>query len=97
MRVIIRRPAAADIRHGRRWYEAQREGLGDEFFAVVREMILRVGDAPEVWPVVHRDVRRVLLRRFPYALFYTIRGDRVFVIACLSTSRAPRRWKSRAQ
>ena len=49
----------------------------------------------KAYPVVHRGTRRMLVRRFPYAIFYRTYGDVAVVVACMHGSRDPRRWKSR--
>lgn len=40
-------------------------------------------ETPELGPVAHRDLRRVLLRRFPYAVYYRIAAPTIEVRACL--------------
>jgi plasmid stabilization system protein ParE len=52
-------------------------------------------DNPVLYPVVHRDARRALLPRFPYALFYRPEPDRILVIACFHAKRDPLVWQSR--
>lgn len=47
-------------------------------------------------PVVHQRVRRILLRRFPYAIFYLAGDDRAEILACTHTRRHPRHWRRRA-
>ena len=91
MRVLIRAAAAADIDEAYLWYENRRIGLGEEFLRevdAVRERILR---SPDTFPVMHRQTRRVLLRRFPYAMYYRLDGDLVIVVACMHGRRDPRR------
>ena len=68
--MIIRPEAEADLVAARAWYEKQREGLGAEFILCVEEALQRIGRMPEMYAVVHRDIRRVLTRRFPYAIYY---------------------------
>jgi toxin ParE1/3/4 len=73
---ILRPAAAADVEDAWRWYEARREGLGDEFLKVAQATLESICAHPESAPVVHRDIRRKLLRRFPYGFFYRlIRGQ----------------------
>ena len=47
------------------------------------------------FPIVFKNVRRALLRRFPYARFFAIEGDTLFVIACFHASRDPLQWQKR--
>jgi hypothetical protein len=41
-------------------------------------------------------VRRALVRRFPYAVFYRVESDAPVIIACVHCRSHPRRWQSRA-
>jgi hypothetical protein len=45
--------------------------------------------------VVLRDIRRQLLKRFPYGLFYRLIEGQVVVVACFHAKRSPRVWRSR--
>ena len=88
--------AEADLANARDWYERQRGGLGSAFLLSMEEVLERIRRTPEMNPVVHRDVRRALTRRFPYAVYYRIEGDEVVVLGIFHAGRAPREWQSRA-
>jgi plasmid stabilization system protein ParE len=47
---------------------------------------------PEMFARVHGDVRRVIVSRFPYAVFYKIEADWIVVLAVLHTARDPKSW-----
>lgn len=95
MRFVVRPAAAADIDEAFLWYEGQRSGLGDEFLAAAQTVIDVIAEHPLRFPVVRRDTRRVLLGRFPYAMYYRIYDEVVVVVACMHGRRNPRRWQSR--
>jgi plasmid stabilization system protein ParE len=92
---VLRPAAAADVEEAWLWYEAQREGLGDEFLQVVQDALESIAAFPESAPLVQRDIRRHLLRRFPYGLFYRLIQGQVVVVACFHARRSPRVWRSR--
>ena len=46
---------------------------------------------PMVHQKVHRDFRRRLLRRFPYAVYFRVEEDRVVVFGLFHCARDPRR------
>jgi plasmid stabilization system protein ParE len=90
-RVIIRPNAEADLREAYSWYESQRAGLGDELLIQVRAAIRLLETDPERRPFYYRSFRRLLARRFPYKIFYSIEGDRVIVFRILHVKREHQR------
>ncbi len=95
MRVRFRAEAAADVSLAREWYEAKSPGLGDAFVASLEAVVDLVADLPEAFPEIGVGLRRALLSRFPYTLYYRFNGGGVEVIACLHTRQSPGRWRSR--
>jgi plasmid stabilization system protein ParE len=77
------------------WYESQRAGRGEDFLAAVREALDQIQEYPEMHPTVHRDIRRILIRRFPYGVYFTVGASHIWVIAVYHGKRDPAGWKSR--
>jgi plasmid stabilization system protein ParE len=50
---------------------------------------------PELHAKVHQDYRRVLVRRFPYAIFYEYAAETVTVYSVFHTSQDPDKWRKR--
>ena len=94
--VRIRREAELDLTEAFQWYEERREGLGADFLLCVQAALEVISRQPAIHPIVHRQVRRALIRRFPYGVFYLADNDRVTVIAVMHAMRNPTRWKDRA-
>lgn len=80
---------------GRLWYDAQRPGLGDEFIACVEAAMARAARDPEAHERVHADVRRVLVRRFPFGVFYQVEDELLVVLAIAHVRRNPGYWLGR--
>ncbi len=94
MPAVIFLPAAQiEASEAQDWYEAR--GLGAAFRAELDNAVQRLTANPLQFPLVFADIRRALLRRFPYALFFRIVDDAVFVMACFHSSRDPRIWQHR--
>jgi plasmid stabilization system protein ParE len=91
----IRKPAQADITDAARWYEQQDKALGAEFLRAQDACFSSIQRGPESHTRVHARVRRALLRRFPYGVFYVVEEQRISVIACLHVRRRPGTWKGR--
>jgi toxin ParE1/3/4 len=81
--------AAADF------YEQQQAGLGVDFIARVREVLQRIAANPKLHAAVYQDVRKAVVRRFPYIVLYREDAGEVIVISVFHTSRDPSVWQSR--
>ncbi|MGO9570185.1 MAG: type II toxin-antitoxin system RelE/ParE family toxin [Desulfomonilaceae bacterium] len=92
---LIRPDAETDIAEAYRWYEEQREGLGADFLLCVEEGLSKIQRAPEAYPVVHKNVHRLLIKRFPYGIFYVVEPAVIIVLAVLHERRDPAAWQSR--
>ncbi len=90
--VILRPRAERDIEVARKWYDAQQVGLGEAFLSAVQERLEAIRRFPESCPEIHKIVRRAMVRRFPYLIFYLLTLDRIVVLAVLHTSRNPANW-----
>ena len=85
--VIIRPAAEADLLEARRWYDTQRPGLGDDFVEVIGQAVGLLEERAERFPIYYRGFRRVMLRRFPYKMFYRIEAEQVIVFRVLHAKR----------
>jgi plasmid stabilization system protein ParE len=77
------------------WYDHQRKGLGAEFFLCVDESIERIQNNPQLYPLVYNNIRRAVVRRFPFAVFYEVEESEIRVIGVFHSRRDPDQWKSR--
>lgn len=96
MRRVLFRPEARDeFETAGEWYEGERRGLGGDFLEAVDEQLTRIAANPLLYPTVYRDIRKAALRRFPYCIYFRLRGDAVVVLAVFHTARSPATWKQR--
>ena len=96
MKAIRFRPEVVDdLSTASAWYERERPTLGEDFLAAVERCVETLAAGPRLHPVVHRDVRRALLSRFPYAVYFVAEGDEVTVLAVLHVRRSPEAWNVR--
>jgi plasmid stabilization system protein ParE len=94
--VVLRDEAQAEFDAAFDFYENQKPGLGVAFAARVQEVFDRIGANPQMHAVVFADVRKAVVARFPYCVFYRAEAARVQVIAVFHSSRDPSIWQGRA-
>jgi ParE toxin of type II toxin-antitoxin system, parDE len=92
LRVVFRVSAGTQVVEAQTWFDKQRHGLGAEFARSLESAVSRVARNPLSAPAVYQDVRRVLLKRFPYSVFYIVQGEVLLVLSCMHTRRAPADW-----
>ena len=90
--VVYRRRVQHDLGDAFDWYELQRPLLGEEFLAAVQSTLRAIEQYPELFEVVHGEVRRAIISRFPFAVFYTVEPRRIVVLRVLHTARNPALW-----
>jgi plasmid stabilization system protein ParE len=76
------------------WYE-QHAGLGNDLVTRVREVLNRISINPLLHAVTYKDVRKAVVRRFPYVVLYREEAGAVVVVSVFHTSRDPSIWQSR--
>jgi plasmid stabilization system protein ParE len=95
--LIIRPEAEAELAEAFDWYEERVRGLGSEFLISVDAAIHSIIRKPLQFCKVHNNVRRALLRRFPYSVFFLAEGNRIVILAVFHAKRDPKRWQERQQ
>jgi plasmid stabilization system protein ParE len=93
--LVFRLEVREELNDAHSWYESQKPGLGDEFLDCVDETVNRISQMPESYLIVYGDIRRAVVRRFPYAVYYRIVSSRVIVTAIFHGRRDPKSWQTR--
>jgi plasmid stabilization system protein ParE len=79
--------AVEDLDEAFQWYETRRAGLGVEFAEDADRQIAWLLRFPLAHPVVLNGIRRAILRRFPYGIYYLVEGETIIVLAVLHLRR----------
>lgn len=93
--VVLRDEATAEFDEAFDHYEAEFAGLGVEFAGEVQEVFDRISVTPSLHAIVFADVRKAVVRRFPYCILYRPHAAHVEVIAVFHTKRDPSVWQGR--
>lgn len=94
-KIKISEEAELDLDDAYQWYESQVNQLGSELIRVVDQNLALIQQNPLAYPIIYNNVRRKLLPRFPYGLFYVIHDDIIFILAFFHVKRDPQQWKKR--
>lgn len=69
-RILIAEEAEEEIKLAKAWYEKQRKGLGKNFTNTIKEEINSLKSDKVEHRLILGDVRRILIKRFPYLIYY---------------------------
>ena len=78
-----------DVMGGYTWYEEKAIGLGEEFLRIFYACASEIPRNPLLYPKVHHEFRRRLLKRFPYALYFKIKDREIVVFGLFHCARDP--------
>ena len=95
MNVRFLAPARQELAEAADYYNSRREGLGDAFLREVETGVARIVRLPLAWPVIRGEIRKYLIRRFPYRILYAVEADDVVIVAVAHLRRDPEYWVDR--
>ena len=79
------------------WYEREQPSLGEAFLAEVEQVLRAIIISPDVFPEEFNGVRKAVVKRFPYCIYFRTRGEVMVVLAVFHSARNPKIWQSRKQ
>jgi toxin ParE1/3/4 len=97
MTVSIHPEAERDLADRLDYYERQNPGLGYEFVREVRNSIEFLQIHPEMGQRIDAQLRRILLRRFPYSIIYARDNETIRVLSVAHHHRRPGYWRDRME
>jgi len=79
-----------ELEEARAFYESRAPGLGSQFIDEVERQVLRIAATPGRWMIVQGDIRRALMTRFPYTVYFRQIGpDRIRITVVKHQRRHP--------
>lgn len=94
-RILLRPQAEAELAEAISWHEAHGCGLGADFLRAFEAALSAIKRHPQAFPVILKEARRAMLRKFPYSVIFTVSADEILVVACFHAKRNPKRWQKR--
>ena len=95
MRLIYHPDAEAELIMAAQFYEQRVPTLGAQFLDATDRAIGIILEAPERWNIIETEMRRYLMPRFPYAIYYRVLPDHLRILAFKHHSRHPDYWRYR--
>jgi plasmid stabilization system protein ParE len=95
MQVTYHPDAEAELREAATYYESQNPGTADRLLREFDALVVQIAAAPERWPIVEGDLRRRVMKRFPYGVYYRVSGDGIRILVVKHHKRHPDYWRYR--
>ncbi len=95
MKIEFLEAAEIELDEAFKWYEAQQKNLGMQFLTEFDAAIRRISAYPKLYALLENEVRRCLIKRFPYGVLYGIDADTIVIIAVAHLHRKPNYWVGR--
>ena len=95
MNVIFLEEAEQEFLEAALYYENQAKGLGEKLMSDVYQTIERIVDFPYNAQNLTEDVRRKLLKHYPFGVLYRIDNNEILIVAVMNLKRKPLYWLNR--
>lgn len=89
-------PAArSELLEARSWYEERSLASATAFAQEIASAIGRIAETPGRYPISDHNTRRVILRRFPFSIFFRKGIEEIVIVAIAHQKRRPGYWRRR--
>ena len=82
-----------EIRESYNWYESKSKGLGEKFLKELEKSFSAIRQTPNTYPMVSKNIRRILVNKFPYGILYKNTLTEIYVVAVMHLKRKPYYWR----
>src|SRR6267154_550008 len=86
-----------DIREIVWWYRNEQEGLEERFLLSLKASTDSLLKNPQIYQINFQSIRSLLLKRFPYRLYYFIENSSIVVLGVIHTKRNPKLIRKRVK
>ena len=96
-KIFVHHETQLEVQETFHHYQDLNEGLGFEFIRSMDATLQFIKRNPFSYQKIYGEIRRVLLRKFPYALFYLVEENQIVILACLHQKRSEIDWLRRVK
>jgi len=91
----IRAAAKQDLQDAFQYYQSCLPNLGHEFLLCIDAEMHAIQRMPQRYRLVFKSIRRAVIRRFPFCIYFVESEHLISIIAVLHVRRAPDNWQRR--
>ncbi|HLP48931.1 MAG TPA: type II toxin-antitoxin system RelE/ParE family toxin [Candidatus Kapabacteria bacterium] len=95
MRYIFHPEALQEYEEAVLYYSEISKDLAVAFIKCIENGIKKIREYPDAWQIVEEDIRRHLIKRFPFGIYYSIEREYIMIISVMHMNRKPGYWISR--
>ncbi|HEX6047287.1 MAG TPA: type II toxin-antitoxin system RelE/ParE family toxin [Pyrinomonadaceae bacterium] len=95
MKLIFHPEAYAEMLESARYFETKTPGLGFDLITAVQDAAQRILRFPCSGPVERGNIRKCLVRGFPFTILYETHSEYIYIGAVMHQHRRPGYWKNR--
>jgi len=77
------------------YYKDFSKDAAERFFISIETTVLLIREQPEAMPKVSNNIRRAVVKNFPYSIFFSLSENTVYILAIAHQRRRPLYWKQR--
>lgn len=93
--IVFRRIAQSELDNAVSWYENKRVGVGLEMRIEIEKHLEQIAKQPQRFRRIRGDLRRSVLRRFPYSIYFLHEIESIVVLAIFHARRDPQTLEDR--
>ena len=87
--------AEIDFDKSYEYYYEDNPKIADALFKIINIGFENIKQNPYSYPIAYKDVRKYVVKRFPFVIYYRTIDSLIQVIAIFHTSRNPEIWNER--
>lgn len=87
--------AEVDLDKSYEYYKEENQKLADIFFNQIKLSLEKIKQNPHSFPIEYKDVRKFVVKKFPFVIYFQSHESIVKIIAIFHTSRNPEIWNER--
>ncbi len=69
--------------------------IANQFVINVEQTIALIREQPNAWMVVSKNIRRSIVKGYPYSILYSEYSEKIYILAIAHQKRKPNYWKKR--